>query len=198
MSDIEESKQAVKDFIQELEKSNLIKFPNNELLPLYLEAKHRSEISNLSESAYQKIYGHHKKEKNTFIPENEWTAFNKKLNLNEMREISEEWKLYLKSILDPQKIDSTVNELGTYLNSIYNKLGYVDEKKKKMNEVFFKDFRNALSHLDYDISLDSITWRDNRGNKTTWSNDYLLTVMTQMTNTRQIVSEKVKELMTKM
>jgi len=165
---------------------------------MLIESEHRAEIDVLNEAANLKIYQHHEKEQEQFIPNNEWIAFNKKITLNQMRENSEEFKTYLKAIIDPEKIDPTVNELGTYLNNVYNKLNYNNEQKNEMNQVFFKDFRNALSHLDYDISLDAITWRNRQGDSTTWVNDHLLTVMLQMNATVDTINVKVNELKSKL
>lgn len=194
MSEIDNTKETVGRFLQDLEGADLIKFPNLELRQMLTESEHRAEIDVFSESAITRINQHHNKEKDKFIPKSEWTAFNKKITLNQMRENSEELKTYLKAIIDPGKIHPEVNELGTYLTNIYNALGYNGEQKKKMNQVFFKDFRNALSHLDYDISLDSITWRNRQVELTTWTNDYLLIVMLQMNATVETINEKVNEI----
>jgi len=197
VSEIDDTKEAVRRFLQKLEEVDLIKFPNPELRQMLIESEHRAEIDVLSESAITRINQHYNKEKDKFIPKSEWTAFNKKITLNQMRENSEELKTYLKAIIDPEKIDPTVNELGTYLNNVYNKLNYNVEQKNEINQVFFKDFRNALSHLDYDISLDTITWRNRQGDSTTWVNDHLLTVMLQMNATVDAINEKVNELKSK-
>lgn len=198
MSEIDSTKEAVRRFLQNLEGADLINFPNPELKQMLIESEHRAGIDVLSESAITRINQHHNKENDKFIPKSEWTAFNKKITLNQMRENSEELKTYLKAIIDPEKIDPTVNELGTYLNNVYNKLNYNNEQKNQMNQVFFKDFRNALSHLDYDISLDTITWRNRQDDSTTWENDYLLTVMLQMNATVETINEKVNELKSKL
>ena len=199
MSDaIEETKKEVRGFLQDLEDKKLIKFPNLGLARIFIESEHRAKIDVLSESAIMRIKNHHDKEKDNFIPKSEWTAFNKKITINQMRENSEELKTYLKAIIDPEKIDPKVNELGTYLNNIYIVLGYNDEKRKKMNDIFFKDFRNALSHLDYDITLESITWRDRADTPTTWENDYLLTIMLQMNATVGVINEKVTKIKSRM
>lgn len=198
MSEIDATKEAVRRFLQDLEDKKLIKFPNLELSQIFLESQHRAEIDVLSESAITRINLHHNKEKDKFILKNEWTAFNKKITLNQMRENSEELKTYLKAIIDPEKIDPEVNELGTYLTNIYKALEYNDDQKKKMNNIFFKDCRNAISHLDYDISLDSITWRNGKGESITWDNNYLLTIMLQMNATVEVINEKVIEIKSKL
>jgi len=192
--EIQETKDTVKEFLVDLENKSLIKFPNLELSQIFEESKHRAEIDVLKESAITRIKIRHDEEKDTFIPNSEWIAFNKKETLNQMRENSEEIKTYLKAIIDPEKIDPEVNELGTYLKNIYITLDYDKPKQQKMNNIFFKDFRNALSHLDYDISLESITWRDRQGTSTTWDNNYLLIVMFQMGVTVAEINNKVEEI----
>ena len=132
MSEIENTKEVVQRFLNNLKNANLIKFPNPELRQKFIESEHRAEIDVLNESANIRILKYRKSKKDEFIPESEWIAFNKKNTLNQMRENSEEIKTYLKAIIDPEKIDPEINELGTYLNKIYDQLGYLTEQKKHL------------------------------------------------------------------
>ncbi len=194
VSETTKTRRDVEEFLSDIENAGLLKFPNPEWLQIAEEFGHRIEINRLKQSAINKIVQHQEQSKGTFIPENEWIAFNKKLHLSHMQENSEELKTYLKAIIDPQKIDPEINQLGTYLTKIYKKLIYTTEKSENMNKVFFKDFRNALSHLDYDISLDSIAWRKKDGESTVWKNNYLLIVMAQMVDTTDVINNKIEKI----
>lgn len=136
----------------------------------------RWDISKLTDQAIEKIRKHRidlkNNEKTQFLSDKEHDALQFSRCVSFLRDTTEDLKISLQLIIDPLQVKSCT-ELGKYLNEIYNKLGYNDDKKSKMNRAFQKDLRNALSHNNYSYKCDknhvkSITWQDHN-QKHTWN-----------------------------
>lgn len=182
----------VTEFLVDCEKNDLIRFPNPELMNYFKKAESRSEMVVLAESAGLRINEKQTKEK--FVPEKEWDAFQMRSQIDMMRTYAEELKVGLKLLLNPDLIDPNINELGTYLRSIYEKLGYGDAKRKEMNKIFQVDIRNALSHVDYEVHDISLTYFDKDGTPTTLTGKELAIPIMQMTATDHVFDKKIQEI----
>lgn len=192
--EVKETKKVINDFLHDLEKSQLIKFPNYALFQLFQESQHRAELEVLANSALVRIsgiYNTSKQEGKSMLPENEYIAMNKLFHIFSMQASAEELKVYLKAILDPSLINPDVTELGKYLSMIYDKLGYEPQKRQEMNRVLFAELRNALGHLDYDVTLYSFTYR-NRTTSITLTNDQFLTMMNEYNTIINTINEYIE------
>lgn len=189
---VKETITKVEEFLADCESANLIKFPNTQLNEYFKKADSRAIFNILSQMAHTKIIA--KQNQENFVPEKEWLAFQKISNIDSMRTFAEELKVDLKAILKPEIIDPNVNELGTYLKHVYDKLGYSQEKRNEMNKIFKVDLRNALSHLDYEFTDEIFTWYDKNENPTTWTNEQLAIPIQQLSMTTHVIGEKIKEI----
>jgi len=182
----------VSEFLNDCESKGLIKFPNNELIDYFKKADSRAVMNVLAQSAETRIIN--KQNNDNFIPKREWIAFQMRSTIDMMRTYAEELKINLKLILNPDLIDPNINELGTYLRTIYARLGYGDDKKREMNEIFQVNLRNSLSHVDYEISDASITYFDKHGTPTTLTSGELGLPIMQMTAIDHVFDKKIKEI----
>lgn len=179
-------------FLNHCDVKGLFKFPNDELLYYFQKAETRSIMGLLAQSAEMRIKK--KQETDNFIPRNEWIAYQMRASINQMRSYAEELKLNLKLILDPELVNPDINELGTYLKIIYDKLQYDDNKRKEMNEIFNVNLRNSLSHEDYEIINESIVYSDKQGNPKILREKEFQIIMAQMTAITYVFDQKTKEI----
>ena len=143
MNELEETEDVVNSFLNDLESSKLIKFPNSQLNDLFEQSASRAEIEHLAQSALFKIDEFYKKlpthEKNHMIPEKEYQALQILTSVSQLQSGTEELKNFLKAILNPEIINPNITELGRYLSTIYDKLQYSKEKRQNMNEILLVD-----------------------------------------------------------
>jgi hypothetical protein len=104
-------------------------------------------------------------------------------------------KNYLKVILDPQKINFDERTmLRSLMSLIYDQLQYEPVKRQKMNKILFVELRNALSHIDYEITLDSFAYRKKNGDPIILSIEQLLTVMLQYSAMIDVINDYVTKI----
>lgn len=198
--EVQEVINKVTAFLHICESKGLIKFPNLQLNQLFQESRHRAEFEVLANSAFVKISGIYNKlrqEGGEMLSENEYVAMNKLFHILSMQANAEELKIYLKAIIDSNLINPNVNELGKYLSMIYDKIGYDLSKRQEMNRILFVELRNALVHLDYDVTLDSFTYRNNARESFTLQNEEFLNIMYQYNAIVITVNEYIENNKTK-
>ena len=158
----------IQRFFQDLEEFELIKFPNPEFFPSFHRIRQNIEIDGLAQKGLLKILNVRKQltheQQGRFITDDQYNALEISSSISQLRVHTEELTSFLKSIIDPCKIDPTVTMLGRYLRLIYNQLQYNNPQRQQMNEILLVNLRNALNHNDYELRLDGFTYDFMSGN----------------------------------
>lgn len=180
---IESVKTAVEKFLKDIEDEGLLKkSPDPNLGRIQQEAQHRAQLEVLASSARIRIDIFQNKsisQGQRFIPENEYRSLRNLYVIYSMLANAEELKTYLKLILNPDLINTDITELGKFMSSIYDKLGYASTLREEMNNKLFVNLRNALSHLDYDVTINGLTYRNKDGTSITLTNDDLVVMLNE-------------------
>ena len=185
----EDEIETIQGFLQDLENVGLIKFPNAEFFPLFLRIQQNAEIDYLVQIALLKVHDVREQltpqQKQKFITDDEYHALEISSSVAQLRIQTEELTSFLKSIINPEKINPNVTMLGTYLSLVYDQLHYSKQQRGHMNKTLLVNVRNALNHNDYEMKLDSFTYDFKSGNPIKLDVKELLNLMRQqstMTN----------------
>lgn len=91
------------------------------------------------------------------ISHSDMTIFMGVFGTNLMNSYLEYIKKLLKILLDKNKISFGDNTTyGQLINDICTKLVWDETKKEVIRQNFFVDFRNAISHVDYYVTMDGV------------------------------------------
>ena len=102
-------------------------------------------------------------EKYQILTDDEFSVFGFKHNITMINEDIELVKMILKSILNPDEINFTDNTpYGQLLGFCFDKLHY-DEIRPAIRDAFLIDFRNAYTHLEYEINGDEFSFTKPNG-----------------------------------
>lgn len=138
----------------------------------------KNELTGFDEKTRKKIDSTHKRhdlefslfdkiikadEKYQILTDDEFSVFGFKHNITRINEDIELVKMILKSILNPDKINFNDNTTyGQLLGFCFDKLHY-DKIRPIMRDAFLIDFRNAYTHLQYEINGDEFSFTKSNG-----------------------------------
>lgn len=193
-----EEKEEIKKFLQDCKDAELIKFSNPELQNIFQRSQQNAEIDSLAQHALLRVNNVREKmkldEKEKFIPQNEFRALQIISSVSQLQTNTEELKIFLKAIMDPEKINQDVSMLGAYVKLIYDKLDYSREQRNRMNELLNVELRNALNHNDYELRLDGFSFTKKNGETKNLSVEGLLNLMIKNSEIHEIINDLVNQL----
>jgi len=153
---IQEINKITAKFLDTLEEKKIYKFNSKffheQTSKIENHKKRNTIIANALEKVIKLIQNSNLtgEEKTVFINQNGIWFFSSNLELI---------KTFLMMIVDEQKI--IFNEHTTYgrfLRSICDKIGYDDKLRNELFDTFYVDFRNAVFHNNYDVTIDGISY----------------------------------------
>ena len=101
---------------------------------------------------------------NQILTDDEFSIFTFKYVITNLNEEIELVKIILKAILNSDKINTDNNiTYGILLGRCFDKLHYDDEHIAYMKDVFLLEFRNAYTHLEYEINGNEFSYKDSSG-----------------------------------
>jgi hypothetical protein len=158
-------REKVLDFLKKCDVKGLLKIDLVDK-DYFERSLNRANVEALSGIAHIKFESIHDENPDRFLPQS-FDAFQIVQTVNSLKYNIQEFASSLKIVFDPDKIvkfDS--NELGTLFSEILDKAGITrgTPERKELWEIFKIPLRNAFSHNDYDIDLESktITWFDKK------------------------------------
>jgi len=165
----EKIKNSVKDFLDILEKEDLLlpSISKNSLL-------HLKEILDFKAEDHQvlnQILDSYKKGVMP-IPRDHFNTFFIFYVLNSFIFNVEFALKILKTVLDPAKIIGKFNPRTPYgflIDRLANTMNLSPIQRDQMKELFFVDLRNAIAHMDFEMDHHSFSYKNGKGQKITYT-----------------------------
>jgi len=158
---LEDIRKNVNQFINSLLEKDFIKITNVSDKEKKIMAN-SSKRHNLGSSMFEKIIKADKKHQ--ILTDDEFSIFAFKYVITNLNEDIELVKIILKSILDTDKINFDDNTTyGRLLGLCFDQLHYEGEHRAYMKDVFLIEFRNAYTHLEYEINENEFSYKDSSG-----------------------------------
>ena len=102
-------------------------------------------------------------EKYQILTDDEFSVFGFKHNITRINEDIEIVKIILKAMINPDKINFKDNTTyGQLLGFCFDKLHY-DKIRPIMKDTFLIEFRNAYTHLEYEINGNEFSYKESSG-----------------------------------
>ena len=149
-------KKAVNEFLETLVEEEIYKFNSKLFQEYFLKIKNFVSSNKIITNTFEKTVDLLLK---SDLPKNDRQIFIHQVGIWSFSSNLEMIKTYLKIIIDNKKIPFNENTTyGRLLGMICDEIGYNTKLRNTIFDIFYVDFRNAIFHNNYDITMDGISY----------------------------------------